>query len=113
MDVQGLQFSSIWRWEINLCVFFLILIFCDSSQMTRSLLIPNLRFFFTSFIYASLMYVLTFSYLLGGMYGMPHMVDRYGLGMPMDHGAMVSSIKVSFYTSWFSLFLYLNFTSCI
>ncbi|URE33596.1 RanBP2-type zinc finger protein [Musa troglodytarum] len=24
----------------------------------------------------------------GGMYGMPPMVDRYGLGMPMDHGAM-------------------------
>ncbi|RRT80964.1 hypothetical protein B296_00009040, partial [Ensete ventricosum] len=23
-----------------------------------------------------------------GMYGMPPMVDRYGLGMPMDHGAM-------------------------
>ncbi|URE33594.1 RanBP2-type zinc finger protein [Musa troglodytarum] len=31
----------------------------------------------------------------GGMYGMPPMVDRYGLGMPMDHGAMGSKSENS------------------
>lgn len=40
------------------------------------------------------MFELMISYSLGGMYGMPPMVDRYGLGIPMGHGAMVSYLQV-------------------